>query len=165
MRGCVTIFAKYLSVVVLLAAGAALACDCFEFRNTTAVIASPTMGSGYLSLVSEKDDVLQSLSSDCCDAVELHKTTMDNGIMRMRKLESLPIKAGVPIEILGEKSKGDALHLMLIGLHKNYKPGEKITINFTFAKEKAHKAIFKVVKRGAAPPADDGMAGIQHHGH
>ena len=154
---------RYAALALMLISGAAFACKCFEFTHASVVMATPTMGAAYVSLVSEKDDTLTSLSSDCCDAVELHTTTNENGVMKMRKLEKLDLKAGVPVEIMGE-GKGDALHLMLIGVKHAYKPGQNISITFHFAKESPHKTSFKVVTRAAKMHADaagaDAMGGM-----
>lgn len=133
---------------VLLAAGAALACKCIEFKNATAIMATPTIGSAYVTFVSDKDDTLIGLSSPCCDAVELHSSTMKDGVMSMRRIEKLDLTSGVAVTLAEHNMQGDSMHLMLIGLHKEYKPGQKFPIAFTFAKEGKHEAIFTVAKRG-----------------
>lgn len=139
--------------IVMVAVSAAYACKCIEFKDTTAVMASPTMGAAYVTLVSDKNDTLTHLTSSCCEAVELHETTKMDGVMRMRKLDSLALTSGVAVDITGEQGTGDAMHLMLIGIKKPLKPGQKFNVTFHFAKEGPHSASFTVVKRGQKPGA------------
>lgn len=150
-----------IAAIIVLAAGTALACKCVEFKDAVATMATPTLGGAYVTFVSDKDDTLTGLSSPCCDAVELHRMSKENGVMSMRKLDSLPLKSGVPV-ILGEhRGDSESMHLMLIGVHKAMKPGQKFPVTFTFAKEKPHTATFTVAKRGAKTTGT-GAAGHAH---
>ena len=160
---------RYLAAAIAFASTAAFACACTEFTHATAVMASPTMGSAYVSFVAEKNDTLQRITSDCCDAVELHESTMNDGVMRMRKLDALPVTSGVPVDIMGEHGNGASMHVMLIGVHKPYKIGQKIRLAFHFANAGKHVVAFTVVDRatqehGAATGgSDDAVHSEQHH--
>lgn len=144
MKSVKPLFAAF----IVLAAGTALACKCIEFKDAVATMATPTLGGAYVTFVSDKDDTLTGLSSPCCDAVELHRMGMENGVMSMRKIDSLPLTAGVPVVLAEHHGATESMHLMLIGVHKAMKPGQKFPITFTFAKEKPHTATFTVAKRG-----------------
>ena len=74
------------------------------------------------------DDVLLSASSDVALAVELHKTVMENGTMKMVHQMNVP----VPIGETAFESGG--LHVMLIDLYGDLKPGDVFTVTLTFEK-------------------------------
>lgn len=143
-----------LALAVMLAATQAFACGT-TFSNPTVSFASPTMGVGYATITAKDDDTLTALRSGCCDAVELHSTTMEDGVMKMRKLDTLALKAGKPVAI----TKAGGMHLMLIGPHATYKPGDPIYINFTFANAGVHTQLFTVGGKGRKPAAKDTPAG------
>jgi len=77
----------------------------------------------------EAADRLLKAESDVAEAVELHKSTMEGGMMKM-----------APVEIIEVPAKGQAklepggLHVMLIGLKRELKAGEKIKLKLQFEK-------------------------------
>jgi copper(I)-binding protein len=85
------------------------------------------VGAVYLMIVSKKDTSLVSVKADIAEHAQIHSMTMDNGIMKMRELESLPIPAGKMVNL----SPG-GIHLMLVGLKKPLKAGEKIALTLEF---------------------------------
>ena len=74
------------------------------------------------------DDTLLSASSDVANAVELHKTTMQDGVMQMRQQENVPTPKGETTFAPG------GLHVMFIGLHNDLKPGDTFTLTLNFEK-------------------------------
>ena len=73
------------------------------------------------------DDVLLSASSDVAVAVELHKTVMENGTMKMVQQMNVPV-------LIGETAfEPGGLHVMLIGLNQDLKPGDTFTLTLKFA--------------------------------
>jgi len=77
----------------------------------------------------EAADRLLKAESDVADAVELHKSTMDGGMMKMAPVENIevPAKGQAKLEPGG-------LHVMLIGLKRELKAGEKIKLKLQFEK-------------------------------
>lgn len=75
----------------------------------------------------DADDRLLSVSSPVAEAAEIHQTTTDDGVMRMRMQESLDIPAGdtVPLEPTG-------LHIMLIDLTRNLNEGDTFDVELEF---------------------------------
>jgi copper(I)-binding protein len=61
--------------------------------------------------------------SDAAEVVELHNHTMDDGMMRMRRVEriEIPGQGSVSLEPGG-------LHVMLIGLKRQLAPGDKVEL-------------------------------------
>ena len=71
-------------------------------------------------------DLLLSASSDVADAVELHKTVMQNGNMQMVQQMNVPVLTGETVFKPGD------LHVMLIGLKNDLKAGDTFTVTLDF---------------------------------
>lgn len=72
------------------------------------------------------DDALIGVSSSSGTA-EVHSTSMDGGIMRMRKLQRLPIPAGTTVKL---EPRG--AHVMLTGLREPLLAGKHIQLTLRF---------------------------------
>jgi copper(I)-binding protein len=73
-------------------------------------------------------DRLVKATSDVATAVELHKTEMSGGVMKMA-----PMEGGIDLPAGGEMQlKPGGLHVMLIGVQRDLKAGEKITLKLQF---------------------------------
>ena len=72
------------------------------------------------------EDFLLSASSDVAKAVELHKTVMEDGNMKMVHQMNVPVPTGETVFKPGD------LHVMLIGLKDDLKPGDTFSIMLTF---------------------------------
>ena len=74
------------------------------------------------------DDSLMSVSSDIATAAEVHMSMADaNGVMSMQMQDAVIIPAGEPVEF-----KPGGLHVMLVNLTRDLKPGETITLTLNF---------------------------------
>lgn len=85
------------------------------------------------------EDFLLSVSSDVAGAVELHKTIMEDGNMKMVHQMNVPVQTGETIFKPGD------LHVMLIGLKDDLKPGDTFAVTFHF--ETAGEKTLTVVVR------------------
>ena len=74
-----------------------------------------------------EDDRLLFAASDIAAAVELHKTTMEDGVMKMTPQEYVPVPAGEQVVF----KPGD-LHVMLIGLSRDLRVGDNFQLTLTF---------------------------------
>jgi len=92
-----------------------------------------SVGAAYMTFNSTQDSTLVYAESSVADSVEIHSMSMQNGVMKMRMLEELTLKAGKP-----EKLAPGGFHLMLFGLAKPLKAGESVSFRFCF-KDKAGK--------------------------
>ena len=84
----------------------------------------------YMMLHNHGDeaDAVVSASSDIADAVELHLSQMSaDGVMQMIQQEKLDLPAGGELEL-----KPGSYHVMLIGLKKDLKAGDEITLTLHF---------------------------------
>ena len=78
---------------------------------------------------SATDEVaLTSASSSVAKAVELHTHTHADGVMKMRKVENIPVAGKKMVEL-----KPGGYHVMLIGLNQNMVKGETIDLQLNFS--------------------------------
>lgn len=73
------------------------------------------------------EDRLLSASSQAADAVELHMSKMEGGVMQMEMQSQVPLPVG------DTEFKPGGLHIMLIGLRQDLNPGDSIEVNLDFA--------------------------------
>lgn len=117
----------------------------------------------YLSLENKgtASDKLVALSSPASKSAEIHTMAMEGNLMKMREVDGgLEIKPGQKIAM----QPGNGYHIMLIGLSKPLKAGDKVPLTLTF--EKAGKVDVTLnVEDPAAASAQgkDEMKGHMHH--
>lgn len=85
------------------------------------------VGAAYMTLNSAEESTLVYVESPNAGSVEIHSMTMNNNVMKMRKLEELSLKAGKP-----EKLAPGGFHLMLFDLKKSLKSGEQVDFKLCF---------------------------------
>jgi hypothetical protein len=86
----------------------------------------------FLRLINEGDeaDRLVGGKTDTAKAVEIHETVMDGEVMKMRMLPGgLEVPAGGQVEL-----KPGSYHIMLIGLQRDLKPGDRFALELQFEK-------------------------------
>ncbi len=126
--------------VVLLAALALAACG--GPGGSTGGIAvsdawarpSPMMeraGAAYMVLQNNgaAEDRLLSVESDVAKTIELHETKEMNGMLQMSPVPNIPVPANGRAEL-----KPGGLHVMLIGLNRELKAGDKVQLTLNFEK-------------------------------
>lgn len=86
-----------------------------------------SVGAAYMTLTSPQDSTLVYVESPAAGLVEIHSMSMTNNVMKMRKLEELPLKAGK-----AEKLAPGGFHLMLFDLKKPLKAGDKANFKLCF---------------------------------
>jgi hypothetical protein len=74
-------------------------------------------------------DALVSAATDSATTVELHETVHEGGVMKMRPLPRFEVPAGGRLEM-----KPGGRHIMLLGLTRDLKPGDTVTVTVTFEK-------------------------------
>jgi len=97
------------------------------------------VGAAYMTFTSPQDSTLVFIESPDAGSVEIHSMSMSNGVMKMRMLEELVLKAGQ-----SEKLVPGGFHLMLFDLTKPLKAGEKATFKLCF-KDKAGKMTHQTI--------------------
>jgi periplasmic copper chaperone A len=88
-----------------------------------APVAGQKTAAGYLELTSDRNLALVAAGSPAAGRVEMHSTTMDGGVMRMRALPRIDLPAGQTVKLAP-----GGTHLMLLELKQPLKAGEKIPL-------------------------------------
>ena len=80
-----------------------------------------------LKNTSEQDRALVNARSNISKVVELHTHKKEGGMMRMRRVKQIDIKAGSETVL-----KPGGLHVMFIGLKQQIKAGDKVELELEF---------------------------------
>ena len=114
---------------------------------------------GYMQIhnMGAEADRLVSASSPMADRVELHTHTMENNVMKMRRIDGVDVPGGGHAELLP-----GGHHLMIFGLKHHAKEGETIPVTVVF--ENAGSLELELDVRKSAPKkTHDGDT--DHSGH
>lgn len=95
---------------------------------------------GYMRLTSLTGVTLVGFATPVADTAELHEMTMEGDVMRMRALPSIELPAGKTVAL-----QPGGNHLMLMGLKKPLKVGDKVSLTLSF-KGTDGKTFTQVVK-------------------
>ncbi len=115
-----------------------------------------SMLAGYLTIKNAGDSPVSILAaqSDRFRAVSVHQTVIENGVARMRELNSLEIAPGQEV-----KFAPGGMHLMLMQPRKDISPGDRIEITFLLSDGTRVPAMFDV------QAADGASTGGHEHQH
>lgn len=114
-----------------------------------ATVPNQTATGAFMRMTADKDVQLTSVRSPVAGLAEVHEMTMDNGIMRMRAVGNLQLRAGQSVEL-----KSGGYHLMMLELKHQIKKGETVPLTLEF--KAADASISKVEVKAIAsfsPPA------------
>ena len=92
--------------------------------------------------LSAKETALIGAVANIAEAVELHRAEMDNGMMRMSKLDRIKVPLG-KTDLTGE------LHIMLIGLRAPLREGDQVALTLQFENSVSKTVMVPVKKRPA----------------
>lgn len=116
------------------------------------------VGAAYFDIVSKSLAKIVKAESPAAASTEIHTMSMKNSVMEMRKIDSLELPAGKTVSLAPGGN-----HIMLIGLKKPLKEGDKIAVTLTL--EKASKVQEKVEVSAEVKSMMAGMGGAMHHHH
>ena len=107
-------------------------------------------GAAYLSVHNggAEDDALVAARSPAAGMADLHTHLMDDGVMRMRPIEDIPVPAGTTVTL-----EPGGLHIMLMHLEGPLTEGGTITLVLTFANAGEVSVEGPVLAAGAHGPA------------
>ncbi len=111
------------------------------------------VGGGYLTVKNsaKNSDRLLAVTSDIAKRIEIHEMAIQDGIMKMRKLEN-----GLDIPAQGEVTlKPGSYHLMLLDLSQPLKEGESFKATLQFEKAGSVEVSFKI----------EAMGNVSHESH
>jgi len=103
-------------------------------------------GSAFLSITNtgSADDRLIDAHTPAAARAELHNHTMDNGVMKMRRVQAVDVPAGGMAML-----KPGSFHIMLFELTSMLKEGDIFPMNLTFEKAGKTTVMVHVGKVGA----------------
>lgn len=95
-----------------------------------ATIPGTSISSSYMEIENrgEKAVTLLSVNSDISPRIEIHQHTMADGMMRMRKLDSIDIKSKERVKL-----QPSGLHLMLFDVKKPLKAQQQVELTLNFS--------------------------------
>lgn len=95
--------------------------------NDHANAGSSAVSAAYMVIVNNgAADAIVKAESDVAASVELHNVVMENNVMQMRPVEAIEVPANGQVEL-----KPGSFHVMLIGLNRDLKEGDEVTIKLT----------------------------------
>ena len=119
-------YLRLLSILIMiLPLGFTEAAEQLSVSNAWARASAPgqEVGAVYMTLTSASELTLTSIASPAAENAEIHRMSMNDGIMRMRMIEMLALAPGEPVKL-----QPGGLHLMLFGLKQPLKAGDSITV-------------------------------------
>lgn len=93
------------------------------------VPAQKTTGA-FMTLVSSEDVKVVGASSTAAAKVELHSSMSMGGVMQMHAMDSIALPTGKAVEL-----KPGGMHVMLIGLKRQMKEGDRVPIALAIEKK------------------------------
>lgn len=115
-----------LLATLLLAAAVVAAPASVEVRtgHVRAPVPGQTVAAAFMTLYNATDKPLQlvAIKGDVAQKLELHGHTDDNGVMKMRRLESIALPPRTEVTLAP-----GGMHLMLIGLRQPLTENQKVT--------------------------------------
>ena len=117
-------------------------------------------GAAYLKIEagSGAKDRLVGARSPVAETVEVHETTVTDGIARMRRVPGVGIASDQPVDLAP-----GGMHIMLMGLKSPLKEGDSFPLVLTF--EKAGDLTVEVVVEAPGAMGPHGMAGTSKPEH
>ena len=147
---------------LLVAAGLAFAtapASAHEFHRLGDIVieqpwsrATPVkVGGAYMTLRNngELTDRLIKITSPIAERAEIHETKIENGMAMMRPIAGVELKRRASVQL-----KPGGMHVMLMGLSRPLKEGERIKLSLTFERAGTIDIEARVEKAGAAAPGD-----------
>lgn len=149
------LFAPILAAAVI----AALPASAATYRLGSLEVANPWSrpaavkmnGAGFMTLTNrgKAADKLMAVESNVARKIELHRSSMTNGVASMQRQDGgIPAPAGQSVTLAP-----GGYHIMFIGLNQAFKSGDKIPATLVFQSGTKMKVEFQV---GMAAPAAEG---------
>lgn len=104
-----------------------------------ATVAPQKATGAFMQLTSPKPVKLVAASSPVAGMVEIHEMKMDDGVMKMRAVDALPLPAGQAVAL-----KPGSYHVMLMGLKGQIKAGETVPLTLTVEGEDGKRTAVEV---------------------
>jgi periplasmic copper chaperone A len=135
-----------ITVLIGLVTAAVAQTGSIQVDNPWARASVGKTGAIYLTIKNTggTDDRLVSAATPAADQAQLHIEINDNGVMKMRPLSAIDVKANSTVTLAP-----GGMHVMLVGLKQPLKEGQSFPLTLTFAKAGQIDATVMVMKAGA----------------
>lgn len=120
--------------------------------------AGQDVGAAYMTFISKQDASLVHVESDITKSIEIHSMSMQDGVMKMRMMETLPLSTGKPYKL-----EPGGFHLMLFDLKKPLTEGEQVNFELTFKSGKNGEFKQQIKVPVKQPASDDSHEHHHHH--
>lgn len=119
-------------------------------------------GAAYMTLMNhgQETDRLVGVESDLAARTEIHTHLMEDGVMRMRKVEGIEVAPGTPTVL-----QPGSLHVMFMGLKAPFVEGQELPLTLIFEKAGEVPVTFTVGGVGAKQPEHKHDHGGHKHSH
>lgn len=109
------------------------------------------VGGAYMTLRNNGavTDRLVKVAAPLAEKAEIHETKVDGGMAMMRPVGAVELRPRNSVQL-----KPGGLHVMLMGLERPLKEGERIKLVLTFERAGTIEVEARVEKAGAAAPGD-----------
>src|ERR687896_299668 len=88
-----------------------------------------TVAAAYMRIVAKDGDTLLGAATPIAERVEMHSSSEENGMMKMRQLERIELTPGEPLSL-----QPGATHFMLVGLSAPLAADTKFRLTLRFQK-------------------------------
>lgn len=103
----------------------------------------------FMQLTSAKAAKVVAASSPAAAVVEIHEMKMDDGVMKMRAVDALPLPAGQAVAL-----KPGSYHVMLMGLKAPIQAGDTVPLTLTVEGEDKQRSTVEInAKARSGAPA------------
>lgn len=113
------------------------------------------VGGVYMELVARQNLRLTAVRTAAAETAEVHRTQMENGMMRMRALPFLALPAGKAVKLAP-----GGYHIMLFDLKRSLVPGQKLKLELTL--EDSAKRRHRVPVEAIVRERDSASTGADH---
>jgi copper(I)-binding protein len=132
---------------------AAFAGEGVQVREARAIASVPgaSVAAAYLTIESPSAARLVAASSDAAAFVQIHEMSLREGIMRMRRVETVELPAGQAVRLAP-----GGTHLMLVGLKRRLRAGESVGLRLELVESGGRAQVLRLevpVVEGPSPKA------------
>jgi copper(I)-binding protein len=118
------------------------------------VVPGQKSAAAFMFVTSGSDAWMIGASSPVARSAEIHNMKFEGGIMKMRAVDKLPLRAGKTIEFTP-----GGLHIMLVDVTRPLKEGDMVPVTLQFEDRTGRKWPFDVKLPVKAPTASSNPAG------
>lgn len=93
----------------------------------------------FMTLTASTDSKLLSVASPVARTVQVHQMTMENDVMKMAEVDSVPLPAGKAVSL-----DPNGYHVMLMDLNQQLKEGEQVPLTLVVEEAKGVKQTIEV---------------------